>query len=281
MRLATILFTNGRNAARIDGEVATAIEGYQDVGELLGAHDWRTIAAQARGETLRVTERDYGMLLPRPSKVLCVGLNYRKHILEMGRPLPQYPTVFAKFAETLTEPFADLEAVAEDPALDWEGELAIVIGREAYRVDEREAAEYIAGYSIANDISMRSWQNRTNEWLQGKMWARSTPVGPSLVTFEEFSLDHAILTTRVNGEVVQQESTGDLLFQPASLVAYLSTMIPLQPGDIVLTGTPGGVGHARKPPRYLSAGDVVEVEIDGIGRLRNRVVQFGTGAPKQ
>ena len=214
--------------------------------------------------------------MPQPGKVVCAGLNYRSHIEEMGRPLPAYPTLFAKFADTLTGPYDEVEAVAEDPRLDWEGELAVVVGRTAYRVGADEAAQHIAGYTVANDISMRGWQNRTNEWLQGKAWARSTPVGPVLVTPDELDLATATLRTTVNEEVVQEHALADLLFNPADLVSYVSQFVPLRPGDLLLTGTPGGVGHARTPQRYLREGDTVEVRIDGIGAVSNRIV--GPGA---
>ena len=211
--------------------------------------------------------------MPHPSKVLCVGLNYTEHILEMGRELPAYPTVFAKFADTLAGPADDVSAVAEDPDLDWEGELVVVIGKTAYKVGEDEAGEYIAGYAAANDISMRGWQARTQEWLQGKIWARSTPVGPVMVTADEFDPAQATLRTTVNGQTMQEHPLADLLFKPAHLVAYLSTILPLRPGDMILTGTPGGVGKGRNPQVYLAAGDIVEVGIDGIGTLTTPIAE--------
>lgn len=272
MKIATIRTERGSVAARIDDETAAEIPGYRDVGELLREPDWVELAASAGGPAHALEHVELELLISHPSKVLCVGLNYRNHILEMGQALPEHPTVFAKFAETLAAPFDSITAVAEDHAIDWEGELALVIGERAYRVAESQASRYIAGYTVANDISMRSWQERTPQWLQGKMWARSTPIGPYLVTSDCFDPAHATLRTLVNGETVQEEATADLLFSPARLVAYLSTILPLNPGDIILTGTPGGVGHARKPPQYLAAGDVVEVEISGLGRLRNLVV---------
>jgi acylpyruvate hydrolase len=272
MRIATVRIANATAAFRVEDDRVVEIPGFADVGALLQDDRWRELAATAAGPAHPLAGIELDLLIPQPGKVLCVGLNYRRHILEMGRELPPHPTVFAKFADTLTAPYDDIAAVPEDPALDWEGELALVIGRTAYRVAEADADGHIAGYAIANDISMRTYQNRTPEWLQGKMWARSTPVGPHLVTSDEFEPAASTLRTTVNGRTVQEESLGDLLFSPAQLVAYLSAIIPLRPGDIVLTGTPGGVGHARRPQEYLRSGDVVEVEIDGIGRLRNTVV---------
>ena len=247
------------------------VEGCVDVGGLLAHPDWESHAARASGPRHRFGDLNLASLVPKPGKVLCVGLNYRAHILEMGRELPAYPTLFAKFPATLTSPQADLSVPPEDDALDWEGELTVVIGAGGRRISESDATEAIAGYTIANDISMRTWQFRTNEWLQGKMWESSTPVGPVLVTTDEWQAGPN-LTTRLNGAVVQSAPTADLLFSPAALVSYVSTMITLEPGDLILTGTPGGVGRAMTPPRFLTPGDVIEVSIDGIGRLTNRVV---------
>ncbi|SDL32641.1 acylpyruvate hydrolase [Nocardioides sp. YR527] len=276
MKLATIRTNSGHRAVRVDGETAVEIDSAHgaDVGELLSREDWREIAAAADGPQHAWAELDLAPLVPSPGKVVCVGLNYRTHILEMGRDLPEYPTLFAKFADTLTGPNDDIEAPEEDEQLDWEAELTIVIGAEVRHADETSAAAAIAGFTVANDVSMRSFQFRTKEWLQGKMWERSTPLGPVLVTGDEWKPSGRIWTT-VNGEKMQEAATDDLVHGPAALVAYISTITTLRPGDIILTGTPGGVGHARKPPRYLQAGDVVEVGIEGIGELRNRVVKAG------
>ena len=273
MKITNVRSSNSVLAVRVDEKGYTPLEGFASVSELLSEPNWREIAEQAQGAVIAPDDAELVNPLPTPSKVLCVGLNYREHILEMGRELPTHPTVFAKFAETLTGPFDPIEAVTEDPQLDWEGELTVVIGRRAHRVCAEDAPEYIAGYTVANDISMRGWQNRTNEWLQGKMWFHSTPVGPVIVTPDEFDPAHGTVRTAVNGEIMQEDSTGDLVFGPADLVAYISTIIPLNPGDLILTGTPGGVGHARKPGVYLRAGDVVEVSINGIGAVRNHIVE--------
>ena len=272
MKLATLRTDRSTAAARLDGEVFTEIEGYPDLGALLTEADWRRLAENASGPRHEAAHVQLETLVPNPSKVLCVGLNYKSHIQEMGRDLPSHPTMFAKFADTLTGPNDPVEAVAEDPELDWEGELVVVIGKTAHKVSEEDAGQYIAGYTAANDISMRGWQFRTKEWLQGKIWGRSTPVGPVMVTADEFDPAAATLRTTVNGETMQEHSIGDLLFTPTYLVSYLSTILPLRPGDIILTGTPGGVGRARNPQVFLKSGDVVEVEIDGLGVLTNKIV---------
>ncbi|MGJ9374201.1 fumarylacetoacetate hydrolase family protein [Nesterenkonia sp. CF4.4] len=273
MRLSTIRTPEGSTAARQQDDHWVSIDGYSDVGQLLTQENWRELAEAAAGPTFNTSDVQLGSPLPNPGKVICVGLNYASHIKEMGRELPTHPTLFAKYAETLTGPFDPVTAVAEDPDLDWEGELVVVIGSEAYRVTEEEAGAKIAGYTSANDISMRGWQFRTIEWLQGKIWARSTPLGPVMVTADDFDYSTSTLRTRVNGEVMQEHSIGDLVFTPEHLVSYISTMIPLNPGDVILTGTPGGVGRARDPQVFLKPGDVVEVEIDGIGPMRSEIVE--------
>lgn len=278
MRLATIATPSGSRAAVEDGDDYVVVEDFSDVGALLADEYWQRTVAEAIASPsaiVPVSEAEELQLITRPGKIVCVGLNYRSHILEMGRDLPAYPTLFAKFAETLTGPHDDVPFAPEDPELDWEGELVVVIGRQVRRADEAEAAEAIAGYTIANDISMRGWQFRTKEWLQGKMWEDSTPLGPVLATGDDFDPAEAVITTTVNGEVMQQHAIVDLLFTPAHLVSYISTMITLDPGDIILTGTPGGVGRARDPQVYLQPGDEVSVSIDGIGTISNRIVDAG------
>lgn len=271
MKLATIRTFGTTAAVRVDADSCTEIPGYSHLGELLAQENWNDIAQNATGTIHALADVELEAVVPDPSKVLCVGLNYTEHILEMGRELPTYPTVFAKFADTLTGPHDPVLAVDEDPQLDWEGELVVIIGKTAHKVSVEEAAAHIAGYTIANDISMRGWQARTQEWLQGKIWSRSTPVGPYLVTPEEFDASTAILETTVNGQSMQKHPVADLLFTPEYLVSYLSTIIPLRPGDMILTGTPGGVGKGRSPQVYLKSGDRVEVTLSGIGTLSNQV----------
>jgi acylpyruvate hydrolase len=190
----------------------------------------------------------------------------------MGRPQPEFPTLFAKFADTLTGAFDPVEVPAAVAELDWEAELAVVVGAPLYRagVDECQAA--IAGYTVANDFSVRDWQRRTHQWLQGKTFDASTPLGPVLVTPDEFDpASGATITCRVNGEQQQRGATDDLLFDAVTLLGYISSFTLLRPGDIVLTGTPGGVGAGATPPRFLADGDIVETQIDGIGLQRNSI----------
>lgn len=271
MKLATLTTATGTCAARLDADGYHLIDGVPDVGALLATPDWPRLAESA-DTVVEVDRAELSTLVPHPGAIVCVGLNYRSHILEMGRDLPSHPTLFAKFARTLTAPHADIAAVPEDPELDFEGELVVVIGRAGRRIDLADAADHIAGYTLANDISMRGWQMRTKEWLQGKAWEASTPVGPALVTADDFDPATARLTTMLNGQVMQDHAIADLLFTPEELVSYVSTIMTLQPGDLILTGTPGGVGWARKPPVFLRSGDRVTVAADGLGELQNQVV---------
>jgi acylpyruvate hydrolase len=267
MKLATVRRDGRTTAVRIDGDTAVDL-GHPDVGALLAEPDWRQRSSAADGPRSDAGALDYAPLVPRPSKIICVGLNYREHILETGSPIPEYPTLFAKFAPALIGAHDDVQLSDAAASWDWEAELGVVIGFPVYRVGEAAAAAAIGGYTVVNDISARDWQTRTSEWLQGKTFARTTPLGPHLVTPDEAGDVHEI-SCEVNGEPVQKASTGDLVFGPAALVAYLSTILPLEPGDVILTGTPGGVGVARTPPRRLADGDVVLTRISGIGECRN------------
>jgi acylpyruvate hydrolase len=285
VRLATIRVTDGATtstrAVRLDGD--TAVEtGLEDVGALLADPAWAAVAARADGPTHNVGRLDLAPLVPRPGKILCVGLNYRNHILEMGRELPQYPTLFAKFADALIGARDDIALAPESSAVDWEAELAVVIGARVRRADEDEAAAAIAGFSVLNDVTMRDWQYRTTEWLQGKTFEATTPLGPALVTPDELPggvRPTLPLTAVLNGETVQKADTADLVFDPVALVRYISTILTLNPGDVIATGTPGGVGHARKPPRYLADGAVLVTEIGGIGQLVNTARAVGQEGP--
>lgn len=278
MKLATLRTGATTRAVRLDGDTLVDL-GFPDVGTLLGQTDWAERAAAATTadtETYPAEGAVYAPVVPQPSKVICVGLNYRTHIQEMGRELPEHPTLFAKFADTLIGASDDILRPDETEEFDWEVELAVVVGRRVRRARGEEAERAIAGFTVLNDITCRDWQFRTREWLQGKMWDSSTPVGPYLVTPDELpggvrpALD---VTLTVDGEVMQSDTTADLLFDPVALVEYVSTIVRLNPGDIIATGTPGGVGHARKPGRYLLGGETVVAEIDGLGRLENRVVE--------
>jgi acylpyruvate hydrolase len=271
MKLATITTANGTRAVRVDSD-AVVETGHVDLGELLAQHDWAALASNASGPATSIADVMFTTLISRPGKVVCVGLNYRNHILEMGRGLPEFPTLFAKYPEALIPPDGVIELGSESTAWDWEAELAIVIGRQVRRATVEQATAAIAGFSVINDITARDYQNRTMQWLQGKTWENTAPFGPTMSTPDELPggvRPSMRMTCVVNGEIVQDTDTGDLVFDPVTLVQYISTILTLNPGDVIASGTPGGVGHARKPPRYLNDGDVVVTEIEGLGRLEN------------
>ncbi|MEU7629052.1 fumarylacetoacetate hydrolase family protein [Nocardia sp. NPDC049220] len=277
MKLATLRVDGATRAVRVDGDILIDL-GRPDVGAVLAQHHWRQHAAAAditTAKTYPTQGAEFATLVPHPSKVVCVGLNYRRHIQEMGRVLPTHPTLFAKFADTLTGPSDDIIRPTESAEFDWEVELAVVIGTSVHRARGADAEAAIAGFTILNDLTCRDWQFRTREWLQGKIWQATTPVGPYLVTPDDLpggARPALNLRLLVDGEIMQSDTTADLLFDPVALVEYISTTVRLNPGDIIATGTPGGVGHARNPQRFLCGGERVVAEIDGLGRLDNRII---------
>lgn len=275
MKLATVRHGGHTTAALV------VAGGYQplparNLSELLALPEWKTILKDAASghcgpDVLPTSAVEVLNPVPAPAKVICCGLNYSEHILEMGRELPAFPTLFAKFADTLTDPDAPIVA-DESVDLDWEAELAVVVGSTLKDASEDEAAAAIAGYTVANDISMRDWQRRTLQWFQGKAFDRTTPLGPVLVTADALDPEAGLeVICTLNGEEVQRGNTRTLVFSAAKLLAYISTFTVLHPGDVVLTGTPGGVGMGMVPPRFLKDGDELVTEIPGIGILSNRI----------
>lgn len=273
MKLATARTSDGTTAVRVEDDGTYTDLGFADVGALLAASDWQARAA-AGGRPL-AGATGLAPVVPRPGKIVCVGLNYRNHIIEMGRDVPEHPTIFAKWPEALIGPHDDIALPQESDEVDWEAELVVVVGAAVRRASESEAAAAIAGFTVMNDVSVRDWQSRTLQWLQGKTFEALTPLGPVLVTPDEVTGGTAPeLGVRcvVNGEVMQESNTSELVFGPVDLVRYLSDILTLQPGDVIATGTPGGVGHARKPPVHLTPGDTLVTEVDGLGRLENAIV---------
>jgi acylpyruvate hydrolase len=267
MKLATVAHNGRTTAAVLDGD------------------HWRSLPADNLSDLLATTALDRAadlvgedlpgavpvLPLPSPRKVVCCGLNYADHITEMGRELPAHPTLFAKYADSLTGPEDDL-VLPKGLDVDWEAELAVVVGAELTGADRDSARAAIAGYTVANDISVRDWQKRTLQWFQGKAWDRTTPLGPVVVTPDELDPVAGVeVICRVDGTERQRGNTRTLVFDAADLLAYVSTFTTLRPGDVVLTGTPGGVGMGMTPPVFLADGDLVETEIPGIGTLRNRL----------
>jgi 2-keto-4-pentenoate hydratase/2-oxohepta-3-ene-1,7-dioic acid hydratase in catechol pathway len=210
--------------------------------------------------------------VPRPGKIICVGANYLAHAEEEDTQLPDYPNIFAKFPTAVLDPERPIVIPAVDSAIDWEGELCAIIGRRGIELSTEEALGVVAGWTVANDVSARTWQLRVSQWTLGKSFDTFCPIGPWMATLDEIpDPAHLDLQTRVNGRVVQSSNTSHMVFSVPELISYISAAVTLEPGDLILTGTPGGVGHAMNPPRYLAVGDQVEVEIERIGVLRNRV----------
>ena len=268
MRLATIRTATGTRAVRLDA--TSAVEtGDADVRALLERPDWPAHAAAAAGPVHAVDGLDYAPLVPEPEKILCVGQNYRDHIEEMGNEPPAYPTVFAKFAPALVGAHDDIVLPKVSDKVDWEAELTVVIGRPVRHATSEQADAAIAGYTVLNDVSVRDFQMRTKQFLQGKTFESSTPIGPWLVTPDELPAGGWEISTVLDGETVQHSNTDQLVFTVIDLICYLSQIVTLNPGDVIATGTPGGVGHARKPPRYLTDGAVLVTAVAGIGELRN------------
>ena len=212
------------------------------------------------------------------AKFLCIGINYVPHMKEMGRERPEYPVVFVRFSDSLVGHGQELERPNASKSFDYEGELAVVIGKRARHVSRSRALDYVAGYSCFNDGSIRDFQRHSQQFTPGKNFHASGSFGPWLVTTDEQPDPKKLrLLTRLNGAVVQDESVGELCFDVPQLIEYCSTWTQLEPGDVIVTGTPGGVGAGRTPPLWMQAGDVVEVDISGIGVLRNLVVDETAG----
>ncbi|MDK8242264.1 fumarylacetoacetate hydrolase family protein [Corynebacterium coyleae] len=259
MKLATIRTGNTTTAARLIDDTRAVKLNAPDIGALLHAGNFE------EGEEFTFSPADFAPVIPRPGKIICVGLNYAKHIAEMGHDQPDVPTLFIKYPEALIGAFDDAEVPEFNAeSLDFEGELAVVVGKRARHVTN--GADYIAGYSVINDYTQRTYQKRTQQWHQGKSLEKTAGFGPWLDT--QWQPGPAITTT-VNGDVMQHSRTDDLVFTPAKLIEFISHLYPLEPGDVIATGTPDGVGHARDPKRYLKNGDTVRVEIEGLGAIEN------------
>jgi acylpyruvate hydrolase len=269
MRLATLATDQGPRAAVLGDDEAVLIDGYADVGALLREGGLDAARAASRdGAPVRLDKQRLLRPVLEPGAIVCVGLNYRSHILEMGRELPTDPTLFAKLPRAMTDPYADVELPAASEQVDYEGELAVIIGAGGRDVTREDVWSRVAGLTILNDVTVRDFQRRTLQWFAGKTFQASTPMGPWMTTPDEVGdlADRELLVT-VNGEERQRSVLGDLVFDVPALVADLSTIVELRPGDVIATGTPGGVGQAQG--KFLRDGDVVVVQIDGLGELRN------------
>jgi acylpyruvate hydrolase len=269
MRYASTYDRNGDPVvAEVQGDQLVPLSGLAELGQATTA-ELLAAAERRQEDAFPAADADLRAVVPNPAKVICVGLNYKAHIEETGRSDSDYPVLFPKFASSLTGPFSDLSLPSESAKVDYEGELTVVIGRPGRRISEAEAGEHVLGYTVANDISMRDYQYKTHQWMQGKAWDDLTPVGPYLVTADEVDITAQTISTTVNGEKVQESSISLLIFSIPRLIATISEFTELRTGDLILTGTPSGVGARRDPPLFLKSGDVVTVDVTGVGMLRN------------
>ena len=274
MQLGTIRLEDGIAAVRVEGDEAVRLP-FAGVEEILSSGRLDLAGSLDELGRLPLDSVEWAPLVSQPNKIICVGLNYRDHVEEMGRDLPNAPTYFSKFSGSLIG--ANDELQLPDPSVsthnDLEAELAIVIGTTARNVDAANAMGHVAGFTVFNDFSVRDYQTRTGQFLAGKTFERASGLGPVMVTVDEIGDGRGLgITSSVNGEVKQDSTTDQLVFGPNELIADLSRIITLVPGDIIATGTPGGVGAARTPPQWLLPDDELTISIDGIGELRHRCV---------
>jgi acylpyruvate hydrolase len=229
----------------------------------------------APGAQVAIADVELLCPVPLPGKVICIGLNYRAHAIEGGNPIPDYPAVFLRCTTSLTAPDGPILYPECSDKLDYEAELAVIIGRTATNVSAADALNYVAGYSCFNDGSVRDYQRKSTQWTMGKNFDATGGFGPDLVTPEELpeGASGLRLVARLNGQVMQDSDTADMIFDVATLIAILSEGMTLEPGDVIATGTPSGVGYARTPPVYMKPGDVCEIEIEGIGILSNTIAR--------
>ncbi len=267
-----------RDQAVVDASAYVSSDGRSSstVQELLPLLDelcvWASQQFDRGNRVLSLETLELGPPVPNPDKILCLGVNYREHAAEAQQEIPVVPLVFAKFRNSLTGPTSPILLPRVSQLIDYEGELAVIIGKRCKAVTEQEALGYVAGYSILNDVTARDIQAQTSQWTAGKALDTFAPMGPGIVPASQIPDPQTLtLITLVNGQEVQHDCTANMIFSVASALAFLSSLMTLEPGDILATGTPSGVGFKRTPPLFLQDGDVVEVEIERIGRLRNPV----------
>ena len=280
MRLATVITEEGPRLhvrgkqGYVDVAAATGDEHLSELKAVLGG-DEKALAkvADAAGQAGReVAENEFAPAVPAPNRILCFGVNYLEHALEGGRQPTTWPELFVRGADSLAAPYGELVKPALSSRFDYEGELGIVIGRGGRYISADDALDAIAGYVVVMDGTAREWQRAATQWTPGKNFDGTMPIGPEVVTADELDVSDLQLTTTLNGEVMQSASTAQMIFNVPRSIEFLSTFTTLRPGDVIATGTPGGVGFARQPPVWLEPGDLIEVEIEGVGRIANRVV---------
>jgi 2-keto-4-pentenoate hydratase/2-oxohepta-3-ene-1,7-dioic acid hydratase in catechol pathway len=286
VRLATITTAVGprlhvkARSGYVDAGEATGDERLSSLRYLLSAppQAYDAVRALEDRDGREVDPADFAPAVPEPRRILCLGLNYREHALEGGREVPTWPDAFVRGADSVLGPYADLVRPALTTRFDYEAELGIVIGSGGRYIPAGKALGAIAGFVVLNDASARDWQRAASQWTAGKNFEGSMPIGPEVVTTDEVDVSDAAITSTLNGTVMQSSRTSLMLVDVPSAVEFFSSFTRLMPGDVIATGTPGGVGFARTPPVWLEPGDVIEVSVEGIGTIRNRVVAE-EGAP--
>jgi acylpyruvate hydrolase len=281
VRLATLITASGprlhvraHDGGYVDIAEATGEARFAAFGSFVAAGPAALEAARGLQDRAGRAYRpeDFGPAVPAPERILCLGLNYTEHALEGGRAVPSWPDTFVRGQQTVLGPYADLVKPALTSSFDYEGELGVVIGAGGRYIPVGKAIDAIAGYTVLNDASARDWQRAGTQWTPGKNFDGSMPIGPEVVTPDEVDIADVALTTVLNGQVMQSARTSQMLVDVPGAVEFFSSFTTLRPGDVIATGTPGGVGFARKPPVWLQPGDVIEITIEGVGTIRNRVV---------
>lgn len=280
MRLATVETSEGPRLhvrgddGYVDVERATGEADLVALSGLLGAgaDRWELVRGAADQPGRPVDESELGPAVPSPRRILCLGVNYADHAAEGGRPPTTWPEVFVRGRDSVAPPYGELVKPALSERFDYEGELGVVIGRGGRYIAAGDAIAAIAGFVVCMDGTAREWQRAATQWTAGKNFDGTMPIGPELVTPDEVDVSDVQLTTVLNGEVMQSARTSQMIFDVPRTIEFLSSFTTLRPGDVIATGTPGGVGFARQPPVWLQAGDELEVTVDGVGRIAHRVV---------
>lgn len=268
MAYANYRYKGQKFIGEVHGEHVIPLAGLTDVGPETSAALLAN-AARLAGSSVALSDVTLRAASPRAGKILCVGLNYKDHADDASTAT--FPVLFPKYTSTLVGPADDIILPPESTQVDFEGELAVIIGKTGRRIAEQDAMDHILGYAVSNDITMRDYQNKSHQWLQGKIWDNTTPLGPYIVTPEEADISKAGISTTLNGEVVQKSDLSHLVFGIPTLIATISEFTTLVPGDVILTGTPSGVGYRRDPQLFLKHGDTVTVTVEGVGSITNRV----------
>jgi acylpyruvate hydrolase len=280
VRLATIMTPRGLRlqvagpSGYVDVADATGEPGYDSLAGLLAAGPAGFDSVRNAGERpgTDFVAADFGPAVPEPGRILCLGVNYSEHAIEGGRAVPTWPEAFVRGVGSVIGPYEDLVKPALTNRFDFEGELGVVIGAGGRYIKAADALAAVAGFVVLNDATAREWQRAATQWTAGKNFEGSMPIGPELVTPDEVDISDVALTTTLNGQVMQSAKTSQMIVDVPSAIEFFSSFTRLRPGDVIATGTPGGVGFARKPPVFLQPDDVIEVTVEGVGTIRNRVV---------